>query len=233
MIKDLVSFCFNMIESERLKKMNLKSLAPTNLMYKTKLVIEKLRGLDFMTIVKPEDVGLDPRQVYHSSPSGNQYLHKLLNELKITAKDSIVDIGCGKGSAMYTMLDFPFLHVDGIELSEKIATIAKNNFRRLRADRVTLFNCDASLFSNYDAYNMVYMYNPFPCAVMAKVIDNIIKSICRIERELLIIYNNATCHDMVVDQGFFTKVSLYEAEYGSGISIYSNRTGKESRLSEI
>ncbi len=38
--------------------------------------------------------------------SGKKYLINLLNDIDITSKDSIIDIGYGKGSAMRTMLKF-------------------------------------------------------------------------------------------------------------------------------
>ena len=131
---------------------------------------------------------------------------------------------------MRTMLKFPFARVDGIELSEYIAAIAVRNFRRLNANRSRVFVCDASLFKDYDAYNIVYLYNPFPSSVMSNVIDALIQSIHRSERELIIVYNNATCHDVVVKEGVFQSISVYPDEWGNGISIYSNRGGGKSKL---
>jgi cyclopropane fatty-acyl-phospholipid synthase-like methyltransferase len=52
-----------------------------------------------------------------------------LNDLNITANDSIIDIGCGKGSAMLSMLGFPFARVDGVELSQQIGSIAIRNLK--------------------------------------------------------------------------------------------------------
>jgi precorrin-6B methylase 2 len=155
----------------------------------------------------------------------------VLNDFNISSQDSIIDIGCGKGSAMRTMLEFPFARVDGIELSEQIAAITERNFKRLNVDRSRVFICDASLFKNYDAYNIVYFYNPFSSRVMSVVIDALIQSIHRSERELVIIYKHATCHNEVVSQGVFAKIAVYPDELSTGISIYSNRGGGSSRLS--
>lgn len=185
-------------------------------------LLDSCRGLDFLTPVRQEEVGLDATEVRKSTPSGNRYLANALRQLDITSEDSILDVGCGKGSAMRTMLKFPFARVDGIELAEPIAAIAERNFSRLKADRIRIFVGDASRFSGYDAYNFVYLYNPFSARVMSRVIDALVQSIHRSERDLTIIYNNAVCHDVVVREGVFSRVAFYPSEWGSGISVYSN-----------
>ncbi len=197
---------------------------------RARILLDSFRGLDFLTAVKPEEVGLDSASVRKSTPSGNRYLVKVLRGLSITAADSILDIGCGKGSAMRTMLKFPFARVDGLELSEPIAAVAARNFRKLKADRTRVFVGDASRFSGYDAYNVVYLYNPFPVSVMSRVVDALIQSIRRAERELVVIYNNAVCGDVVVGGGVFARMAVYPSEWGTGISVYSNRDDGNTRF---
>ena len=210
--------------------MRLKSFTPKNLTQKGRILIERLSGLDFQTVIDSEELGLDAKTVYRSSPSGDKYLENLLFDFNITSKDSIIDIGCGKGSAMRIMLRFPFAQVDGLELSDYIAKIAVRNFERLKANRSTIFIGDASQFKKYDVYNIVYLYNPFPCSVMCDVIDNLIQSVKGLDRELIIIYNNATCNNEIVKSGIFSKMGVYPDKWGHLITIYSNRSYENSRL---
>lgn len=210
--------------------MKFKSLTLGNVMRKSKILLDRFRGLDFLTVIQPEEVGLDSTFVYRSSPSGDEYLESLLVDFNISSKDAIIDIGCGKGSAMRTMLKFPFARVDGLELSDHIASIATRNFERLKANRSRIFIGDASQFTEYDAYNIVYLYNPFPCSVMIDVVDSLIQSINRADRELVIIYNNATCNDVVISNGTFAKMGVYPDKWGNLVSIYSNRKFNNSRL---
>ncbi|HYK75712.1 MAG TPA: class I SAM-dependent methyltransferase [Daejeonella sp.] len=212
------------------KLLKLKSLTLGNLVRKRRILVDRFFGLDFLTVIHPEDVGLDSKNAFRSSPSGDGYLKNLLRDFNISSQDSIIDIGCGKGSAMRTMLEFPFKRVDGIELSDHIATIATRNFAKLNVKRCRIFVGDASQFKKFDNYNMVYFYNPFPSNVMLDVIDAIIQSIYRLDRELVIIYNNATCHDTVVGKGIFSKMGVYPDKWGNLISIYSNRSFDNSRL---
>lgn len=75
-----------------------------------------------------------------------------------------------------------FARVDGIELSCHIANIVILNFKRLNAD-CKIFVCDAASFLLYDAYNIIYLYNPFPNSVMFKTIDSLSQSLRRVERD--------------------------------------------------
>ena len=208
-----------------------RSLTPQNLARRSRIVLDRLRGLDFLSITAAEDVGLDPALAQDSAPSGNKYLVNVLKDLNISSDDSILDIGCGKGSAMRTMLKFPFARVDGVEISERIAGIAARNFRRLNADRSRIFVRNASLFEDYDPYNFVYFYNPFNHSIMSDVMKAVIKSVNRAERELIIVYSTPAAHDVVVGQGVFSQIGAYPYERGNWIAVYSNRFGPDSRVS--
>jgi len=199
---------------------------------KSKVMLERSRGLDFTSIINSETVGFDPDIVHRSSPSGNKYLEQLLNDLGITNNDSIIDIGAGKGSAMRSMLKFPFKKVDGVELSEQISAIATNNFEILKVKRSRVYSCDATSFPYYDQYNLFYFYNPFPDSVMSQVLSNIYQSIQRNEDETLIIYNNPACHDLIVGKGVFSKINEYPDEWGNQIYVYSNKDREHSRLKQ-
>jgi hypothetical protein len=55
------------------------------------------------------------------SPFGNKYLSSLLKDFLLTSPDNILDIGCGKDSAIMRMTEFKFNNVDGIEIAKKNA----------------------------------------------------------------------------------------------------------------
>ncbi|KRQ97133.1 class I SAM-dependent methyltransferase [Bradyrhizobium valentinum] len=100
---------------KKLRKL-LSKFTPERILRKSSLLImENFQGVDISRIVYPEEVGLDSRYVGESTPSWNKYVVRLLKDLHINNQDAILDIGCGKGSAMLAMLKFPFARVDGIE----------------------------------------------------------------------------------------------------------------------
>ena len=194
------------------------------------LGVASIAELDFTSVIYPEELGLDPQQVYRSSPSGNAYLSNLLADMGISKADSIIDIGSGKGSAMRIMLEFPFKKVAGIEISEHIAKIAKKNFKILKSKNAFVYTCNAVTFERYSEYNFFYFYNPFPSEVMVNVIKKIHDSTSQASNEIIIIYNNPTCHDDIVSNTQFSKAKEYPDEWGNKIFIYSNRVNCFSRI---
>src|SRR4051794_37242946 len=106
---------------KKLRKL-ISKFTPERILRKSLLIKEIIQGVDFSGMVLPEEVGVGPQiYVVESAPSWNKYLVRVLKDLHINKQDTILDIGCGKGSAMLAMLKFPFSRVDGIELSKEIS----------------------------------------------------------------------------------------------------------------
>ena len=198
---------------------------------KAQVLSDKLNNLDFTTVCEPEELGYDPKIVKRSAPSGDRFLVNMLSDFNITNQDSILDIGCGKGSAIRKMLQFPFAKVDGLELSEHIASIAIENFKKLEVTRTEILIADATKFQEYDEYNFIYLYDPFPSSVMDFVVESLMQSLQRSPRELVVIYNNPVCHASLVNQKRFFKAGIYPDNWGNTIAIYSNYQNSDSRLS--
>lgn len=149
-------------------------------------------GLDFLGVIKVEDLQLNPEIVSKGSPSGNSYLKNVLKNIGINKKDSILDIGSAKGSALKTMLDFPFQNIDGIEISSKLAEISAKNFQKLKTNKVKIFNQDACHFKHYNNYKYFYLYNPFPKKYFKKVIAKMDEQIKKKKYSLYTIILNVT-----------------------------------------
>lgn len=138
--------------------------------------IQSARGIDIRDV--PLSVsGLDPSIAIPSSNSGNRSLKRVIASLGIATSDSIVDIGCGKGGAMITFAEFPFSAIDGIELSPEIARICEKNLSHKGISNSKVIVGDAREFIDLDRYTHIYMFNPFPCPIMKKVMPNIEASI--------------------------------------------------------
>jgi SAM-dependent methyltransferase len=190
---------------------------------------DRVRGLDFLSITEPEAIGLDVRLAHRSAPSGNRYLAAVLRDLRITSVDHVIDVGCGKGSAMRVMRRFPFGRVAGIELSVDLARVAERNFRRLHAENVEVHAGDAAVFDGYLSFNIVYFYNPFPDVVMSRVLDRMSSAWAGSRLERVIIYNNPSCHALLADRGFHA-IRDYPDEWGNGIRVYSTLLPGSARI---
>ena len=190
---------------------------------------ERLSGVDFTTVARPEEVGLDPARAHMVTPSDRRSLRRVFGDLGITRNDAIIDVGCGKGNAMMLLLEFPFSRVDGIEASPQVAKIARANFRTLAADasRYSIAVADAAEFAALDDYNYVYFYNPFPCPVMASFMQNLLASLDRAPRALTIVYDNPVCHETIVGTGAFTRAARdYPDDCGNRIVVYRSRVAR-------
>ena len=170
-----------------------------------------------------DELELPAEQSYDYADSGGATLERVLDGLGITPQDSIIDFGCGKGGALITLAKYPFAKITGIELSPKLIDIARRNLRKLWIDNVTVVFGEATEFTALDDYNYIYFFNPFPCPVMQKVLDNLKNSLNRKPRKVTIIYLNPECHDIIVTDSPFTK----RQEFGHPTLtyyIYSNIT---------
>jgi len=183
------------------------------------IFIEKLNGLDFSTVKSVSELGLDERLVVQGSPSCNKYLLDVLSDLEVEYGDSILDIGCAKGSAIRCMLRYPFKKIAGIEIAEEYVNIANKNFERLNRKNIEIICEDAVNFDNYGSFKFYYLYNPFPSQVMRKVIRKIASQAGNDKK--YIIYNNPVAHEEVVKSGF-VKIKDYPDMWGNGINLYSN-----------
>ncbi|NVO12215.1 MAG: class I SAM-dependent methyltransferase [Bacteroidales bacterium] len=183
---------------------------------------EKLTSIDFSTPITAESISLDTEYSNGYEPISGVFLKKVLCYLKINNQDTILDIGCGKGYALKIMLKFPFAKVDGVEISEMLAKIARNNFKKRKNKIPTIYTENAVDFNSYDDYNYFYFFNPFPSFVMLKVLEKLKNSIQKKPRKVIIIYANPTCHDDIINTNVFSKIVGFRYKTKSPIWIYSN-----------
>ena len=157
----------------------------------------RLKGLDFGP-VSLEKLGLsNDRSVYHSA-SGGIYLDRILRTLRIPSGSRALNLGSGKGSAVCTLARFPFEEILGIELSQPLIDIAKANGRRLGLLNVHFVCMDAGQFRDFERFTYIYMFNPFPSAVMQEVMENLAASLASARRRLTLVYYYPVCDDVVM-----------------------------------
>ena len=131
--------------------------------------------------------------------------------------DSIIDIGSGKGSVLRFFLRFPFGKVGGLEISEKLILISKNNLKDFDHTKIIHFNEDAKDFNKYDEFNIYYLYNPCSKEIFEKILEKIVKTA---SDKKLLIYNNPTCQESLVNYGFIF-LKEFDSQWGHGIKLFS------------
>lgn len=147
-----------------------------------------------------------------SSKSGNRYqpsndaLVKILKRFSITPVDSIIDLGCGKGKAMYLMSKFPFKEIKGYDLSKELVSIANENFEKLKIPQCRAVVSDATVYKEYDDFNYIYIFNSFPQEIFEIMMGNLLESLKHNPRVCRFIYLKLVCHDYIVDSTRFKLV---------------------------
>ena len=73
------------------------------------VLVDKIRGYDFVKNAGFEKTGLDVGQAtVYQATRDTKVLKKILADMGISNKDSIIDLGCGKAYTLYYFTKFPF-----------------------------------------------------------------------------------------------------------------------------
>lgn len=158
------------------------------------------RGVE-LSMATLEETGLDPSRAYDYSNSGGPRLESILKTLGISRACSVIDVGCGKGGAMITLARY-FGRVDGLELSEQLIPVARENLRKAGLSNSQVFHGDAAEFTDFDPYSYIYLSNPFPCSVMRRFLHHVLDSLERRPRNLTIIYWIPVDDPLLAQMGF-------------------------------
>jgi len=130
----------------------------------------------------------------HYAPSPENLFRTMLNYVKAEFKTYVfIDMGAGKGLALLMASEYPFKRIIGVEYSETLVSIARNNIRvyerqTQRYRDVTCLYADASDFNLPAEPIVLYLFNPFQGKVMDRVIKNIEHSLHHQPRNLWIVY---------------------------------------------
>jgi SAM-dependent methyltransferase len=113
-----------------------------------------------------------------------------------------VDIGCGKGKPLLIASELPFRRLIGIEISARCIEIAHQNIERykdgtLDSSRFELTVGDAEGFAFPERPLVVYLFNPFPEPVLARVLQNLVRSIEANPRRVVLMYRGPAADDLL------------------------------------
>jgi glycosyltransferase involved in cell wall biosynthesis len=137
-------------------------------------------------------VAADDRVAY--APTGWLTLRRVLPRRTVSDRDVFIDFGSGKGRVVLQAATYPFKRVIGVEVSEQLTALAKDNVERnrhrLRCQDVTLLTVDARDYAVPDDVTVAFFFNPFIGDVFATVIDRLIASVDRNPRTIRLIYVN-------------------------------------------
>ncbi|KPK32837.1 MAG: hypothetical protein AMK70_10005 [Nitrospira bacterium SG8_35_1] len=139
-------------------------------------------------------------RTHYYADSGGLAFDKIMASFNITPHDAIVDFGCGKGGILISLSKYPFSRITGVEIAPELVEIAKTNIRKLNIKNVDIVCSDAAEFK----------------------LDNIEKSIFEQPRDVIIIYLNPNCHELIEASKIFIKTEELP-HFEHKCFVYENR----------
>lgn len=182
--------------------------------------------LRIRTCGRLETFQLDPYDSTHLGnakiyqPVRTRVLKNALNELqrKIQFKEfHFVDIGSGKGRAIYWSKEYGFKNYLGIEFSPHLCQIAKENSKVLSWGEILCEDVTKNTYENKKT--VFFLYNPFDGLVMRKFI----RMLSEIKSECYIIYVNPLLHYCFEMEGPFQLITTIESiNHNNRIMLFKN-----------
>lgn len=127
-------------------------------------------------------------------PTPAEVFSEMIGRIPFDPREFVfVDFGSGKGKVLMLAAQYPFRSVLGVELWEDLHRIALENLDSFRkrpdcAAEVTSVRMDAAEFPLPEQPLVLYFFNPFPEAVLARVLANLRESLARAPRRVYLLF---------------------------------------------
>lgn len=169
------------------------------------LIYERRYRVRTAELIELDELGIAGHDRGYYVAAGWRTLRQTLPRKVITARDVFVDFGSGMGRMVLEAARYPFGRVIGVELSEELVDIARDNVRRtrqrLRCRDIETVHADVLDFQIPDDVSVVFFNNPFQGIVFATVVERLIGTIDRNPRRVVIIYYNPVEEEYLLETG--------------------------------
>lgn len=160
--------------------------------------IYRLRGLDF-TRVSNEQTGVPASEGCEHAATGSVDLEEAFRAFGLAGRvESILDVGCEKGAALITFRRLGVRKLSGVELAGELLDACRRNLKAMGV-HANLEHGNAMERVDFSQFDMVYHFNSLGRKPLTVVVDNIVSSVKRTNREIMILFSNfkATDRDLL------------------------------------
>src|SRR5512133_111083 len=172
-------------------RMAFRNIAKRGLVTTVRLAVSDLLfdlkyQVDTINTIMLDELDIDSPNKAHGRyyEGSNVYIFKsVFSQIRIDAPTScFIDFGSGKGKAMFLAAEMGFRRVIGVEFSIELVEVCRRNleiFKRKTRSRTEfeIIHMDAADYEIPPDANLLYFSNPFDEALIARVIENILKSL--------------------------------------------------------
>jgi Histone methylation protein DOT1 len=172
----------------------------------TQRYYERRYGVSTDEHVSREALALPDEGSVQYEPAGWLTLRRALPRRVMGPDDVFADFGSGKGRVVfYVALRYPLKRVIGVEYSEELNRIARDNIERnrerVRARDVELVTTDARHWQVPDDLTIAFFHNPFTGPLFEDVATRLFESFDRRRRRLRIVYMRPIEHQRLMATG--------------------------------
>lgn len=138
-----------------------------------------------------EQIGFNESFHYHRyEPTPYAALEILFEHYELKSTDRIVDFGCGKGRLNFYIHYLFNASVVGIEMNETFYLEAiqnKKNYIKKHDEKIQFYHCLAEEYEIHPLDNHFYFFNPFSIQIFMNIINNILLSVEKSNREIEVV----------------------------------------------
>lgn len=155
-------------------------------------------GLDTATPLRRTELGLDNTNLLYLTAYGaipENLFHQAMERVKDIDYErfTFVDLGSGKGRALFLASEYPFRKIVGVELSPRLHAIAKQNLAKYhnplqKCMSLELINEDFVRYRLPDEPLFCFMYNPCEEKIMARLAERARESSAKNPRLMYLLY---------------------------------------------
>jgi SAM-dependent methyltransferase len=165
---------------------------------------ERYLGVATSGSARLEELGLDPSLGSEYAPTEYTTLHALMRACRVRRNhDVLLDVGSGKGRALIVAGRYPFRRVIGIDVSEELSNVARQNVNRarprLRCADVTMLTRDATRYEVPDDVTIVYFNYSFDGDIFVHFLNRIRQSLAANPRPFRLITNVPALRETGID----------------------------------
>lgn len=117
---------------------------------------------------------MDHPDSVHYATMSYASIRDVLRHLALDSSDVFVDIGSGKGRVLCCAARYPVKQVVGVDLSDALCRVARENARRMRGRRapISVEAMEAQRF-DYSAATVLFLFDPFGEATLSPLLEKV------------------------------------------------------------
>jgi SAM-dependent methyltransferase len=183
------------------------------------------------SVIFPKD---DGSEQHPYQPVTKAHFNLAMSLLPVEPNElTFIDLGCGKGTALFLAAKRGFVRVIGVEIVQELLDQALANCRHLLdrnhllSDRIDVILGDAANYDFPRGPKMLFLFNPFGEETLHQVLAHFVVSVQMDTAPSYLLYRNPILHDIVLSYPHVDEIART-----SGTTAYRVQASATGRIPE-